>query len=181
MCPRIAKYVEEKIIIFVLSTLSLRKLAFIQFWIWNINYCVSFAWQWNWAPNVCKMSPRGRRYIVNNAGRNTCTPHFGFDMLSYVFIIATYWVWSFAILWIGLKPAQGHPHLFYMMTSSNGNIFRVTGHLCEEFTGHRWIPLIKASDAELWCFISYVPEQAAEQTIVRPVNWDTIALIMTSL
>ena len=23
-----------------------------------------------------------------------------------------------------------------MMTSSNGNIFRVTGHLCEEFTGH---------------------------------------------
>ena len=27
-----------------------------------------------------------------------------------------------------------------MMASSNGNIFRVTGHLCEEFTGHRWIP-----------------------------------------
>ena len=27
-----------------------------------------------------------------------------------------------------------------LMTSSNGNIFRVTGHLCGEFTGHRWIP-----------------------------------------
>ena len=27
-----------------------------------------------------------------------------------------------------------------MMTSSNGNIFRVTGHLCGELTGHRWIP-----------------------------------------
>ena len=27
-----------------------------------------------------------------------------------------------------------------MMMSSNGNIFRVTGHLCGEFTGHRWIP-----------------------------------------
>ena len=27
-----------------------------------------------------------------------------------------------------------------MMTSSNGNIFRVTGHLCGAFTGHRWIP-----------------------------------------
>ena len=25
------------------------------------------------------------------------------------------------------------------MTSSNGNIFRVTGHLCGEFTGPRWI------------------------------------------
>ena len=28
-----------------------------------------------------------------------------------------------------------------MMTSSNGNIFRVTGPLCGEFAGHRWIPL----------------------------------------
>ena len=37
-----------------------------------------------------------------------------------------------------------------MMTSSNGNIFRVTGRLCGEFTGHRRIPLTKASDAELW-------------------------------
>ena len=40
-----------------------------------------------------------------------------------------------------------------MMTSSNGNIFRVTGHLCGEFTGHRWIPRRKANDAELWCFL----------------------------
>ena len=30
------------------------------------------------------------------------------------------------------------------MTSSNENIFRVTGPLCGEFTGHRWIPLTKA-------------------------------------
>ena len=40
-----------------------------------------------------------------------------------------------------------------MMTSSNGNIFRVTGPLCGEFTGPRWIPHTKASDAELWCFL----------------------------
>ena len=33
-----------------------------------------------------------------------------------------------------------------MMTSSNGNIFRVTGPLCGEFTGHRWIPQTKTSD-----------------------------------
>ena len=39
-----------------------------------------------------------------------------------------------------------------MMTSSNENIFRVTGHLCGEFTGHRWSPHTKASDAEFWCF-----------------------------
>ena len=31
----------------------------------------------------------------------------------------------------------------FRMTSSNGNIFRVTGPLCGEFTGHRWIPRTK--------------------------------------
>ena len=36
-----------------------------------------------------------------------------------------------------------------MMTSSNGTIFRVTVHLCGEFTGPRWNPHRKASDAEL--------------------------------
>ena len=43
----------------------------------------------------------------------------------------------------------------FMMTSSNGNIVRVTGPLCGEFTGHRWIPWTKANDAELWCFLWY--------------------------
>ena len=38
------------------------------------------------------------------------------------------------------------------MTSSNGNFFRVTGHLCGEFTSPRWIPHTKASDAGFWCF-----------------------------
>ena len=32
----------------------------------------------------------------------------------------------------------------FMMTSANGNIFRVTGHLCGEFTGHRWITAQRA-------------------------------------
>ena len=43
---------------------------------------------------------------------------------------------------------------WFMMRSSYGNIFRVTGPLCREFTGHRWIPPTKVSDAELWCFLS---------------------------
>ena len=38
-----------------------------------------------------------------------------------------------------------------IMTSSNVNIFPVTGPLCGEFTGHRWLPRTKVSDAELWC------------------------------
>ena len=40
----------------------------------------------------------------------------------------------------------------HMKTSSNGNIVRVTGHLCGEFTGHRWIPRTKASDMDLDVF-----------------------------
>ena len=40
-----------------------------------------------------------------------------------------------------------------MMTSSNGSVFRVTGLLWGESTGQQWIPLTKASDAELWCFL----------------------------
>ena len=49
-----------------------------------------------------------------------------------------------------------------MITSLNGNIFRVTGPLWGEFTGHWWIPLTKASNAELWCFLWSAPEQTVE-------------------
>ena len=59
-----------------------------------------------------------------------------------------------------------------MMTLSNGNIFWVTGPLWGEFTGHRWTPRTEVSDAE--------PEQTVEPTIVTPVIWYAIALIMTS-
>ena len=47
---------------------------------------------------------------------------------------------------------------FYVFCMSYDDVIkwkkiRVTGHLCGEFTGHRWIPRTKASDAELWCFL----------------------------
>ena len=32
-----------------------------------------------------------------------------------------------------------------MLTSSNWNIYRVTGHLCEQFTGHRWLSCTQMS------------------------------------
>ena len=57
---------------------------------------------------------------------------------------------------ISFKFPRSYP--IRMMTSSNGNIFRVIGPFCGEFTGHRWIPLTKASDAELWCFLWSAPE-----------------------
>ena len=66
-----------------------------------------------------------------------------------------------------------------MMTSSNWNIFRITGPLCGEVTGES--PLTKASDAELWCFLWSAPERTIEQAIETPVIWDAIVLILTSL
>ena len=52
--------------------------------------------------------------------------------------------------WGVTKPISSVALFPDMMTSSNGN--RVTGHLCGESTGPRWIAHTKASDAELWCF-----------------------------
>ena len=47
--------------------------------------------------------------------------------------------------------------------------------------GHRWIPLAKASDAELWCFLWSAPDQTVGVTVETSVIWDAVALIMTSL
>ena len=55
-----------------------------------------------------------------------------------------------------------HQCIWLMTTSSNGNILRVTSPLCEEITGHRWIPLTKSSDADLWCFLWAAPEWMVE-------------------
>ena len=51
-----------------------------------------------------------------------------------------------------------------MMTSWNGNIFRVAGHLCREFTGPRWIPHTKASDAELLSFDLRLNKRLSKQS-----------------
>ena len=44
----------------------------------------------------------------------------------------------FMLTWVVIQLVVGTMQK-YMMTSSNGNIFRVTGPLCGEFTGYRWI------------------------------------------
>ena len=60
---------------------------------------------------------------------------------------------SNAITQLPYHISQAALYHIVMMTSSNGNIIRVTGPLCREFTGHRSILPTKASDAELWCFL----------------------------
>ena len=71
--------------------------------------------------------------------------------------MAPLWDQRKRMLWDMSEWHNRHSELL-MMTSSNGNIFCVTGPLCGEFTGDRWIPLTKASDAEPWCFLWSAPE-----------------------
>ena len=91
--------------------------------------------------------------------------------------------WSYSLLLfffrLGSTNSLATPEVIMsslMMTSSNGNIFRVTSYLCGEFTRHRWIPCTKASDRELWCFLWSPPEITVEQTIARLVIWDASSL-----
>ena len=62
--------------------------------------------------------------------------------------------WGFSQINSSMKGRSAGVFLLVhvMMTSSNRNIFRITGPLCGELTGHQWNPLTKASDAQLWCF-----------------------------
>ena len=75
----------------------------------------------------------------------------GASVVSILFITLYLYCWHKSTKW----------HLWFgyvMLTSSNENIFRVTGPLCGEFTGDRWIPHTKATNAELWCFLWSVSE-----------------------
>ena len=63
-----------------------------------------------------------------------------------------------AAIWFKCHLFAHSSPIHYMMTSTNGDISRVTRHLCGEFTGPRRIPLTKASDVELWCFLRSAPE-----------------------
>ena len=65
-------------------------------------------------------------------------------------------VWVFHVR-VEVHIMNNGEYISAMRTSSNGNIFRITGLLWWEFTGHRWIPLTKASDAELWGFLWSAP------------------------
>ena len=76
----------------------------------NFNGCTVEVWEWI------------SNYI----------PHFTGHVITYPCYLRTQW---------GPNAASVHVcnwHL--MMTSSNGNIFRVTGHLCGEFTGSGEFP-----------------------------------------
>ena len=61
-----------------------------------------------------------------------------------------------------------------MMTSWNGNIFRVTGHLCGDFR-------TKASDAELWCFFNMRLNKRLSDLTRYRAHYDVIVMITRCL
>ena len=106
-------------------------------------------------------------------------------------VTATQWLWHkqqfVAIelqqyeLSIGIHMVC-HPDGYYWGYFTGAiSLYGVPGRLWGESTGHRWIPLTKASDADLLCILWFAPEQTVEQTIETLVNWVAIALIMMSL
>ena len=112
--------------------------------LWNYTYVLSIFW---WSSHI-------KRLVRSHAGHSEkqTTGHAG-----------------------NARPMEDREHTYYkaihwysvvtwdIMTSSNTNIFRVTGPLWGESTGHRWIPHTKASDEELWCFIWSASEQTVEK------------------
>ena len=95
-------------------------------------------------------------------------------------------MWPVGISTVFQRPPIVHlhrPNGRYMTMSSNWNIFRVTGLLCGEFTGHRWIPITKASDAELYCFLwsapwinGWVNKREAGDLIRHRARYDVIVM-----
>ena len=63
-------------------------------------------------------------------------------------------------------------YAMFLMTSSNDNMFRVTGPWWGESTSHRWFPFTKASDAELWYFLLSAPEERLSKQS-RPRRFET--------
>ena len=107
----------------------------------------------NLGTSNCMFLSRSTNKFLSSHSRNWfCELRVPLYMLS----LRSWWMSRNASLIIAFNASTGcHGYvdgISNMMTSSNGNIFRVTSHLCGEFTGHRWIPLIKASDAEFDVF-----------------------------
>ena len=86
------------------------------------------------------------------------------------------WIWSlylhYGSRWLAKSWVSWSIYISSMMTSSHGNIFRVIGPLLVESIGHRWIPLTKANDAELWCFLwsrlNMLSKQSRHRWFVTP-------------
>ena len=105
-----------------------------------------------WSPVYNQLDPLNHINVWHVFPQFSCVGTSQIIMWQWLWWKLCQWLWKIVLKKIvvdDLLLSREHT----IMTSSNGNIFRVTGPLCGEFTGDRWIPCTKACDAELWCFL----------------------------
>ena len=90
--------------------------------------------------------PGNSKYWSNSAFDGNTVSETGARSFGDVFInahvICVNSLWPIdAIYYQWIVPYRSIRWWYIMMTSSNGNSFRVTGPLCGEFTGHRFSPI----------------------------------------
>ena len=107
--------------------------------------------QWSNAEDATKPPMWGRKLCP--LWLHTTVHAYWFCVPSCVVCVSLSELSIFYMIFIPSQTWQNITMAIIMMTSSSGNIFRVTDHLCGKFIGHRWIPRTKASCAELWCFL----------------------------
>ena len=124
--------------------------AFYEWKCLNFGYKLTeICFQWSNWKYVCiglgnGLAPNRRHAITLNQCWPSSLTHMCVTRRRWVNEVPKYSQWAlYNWLWHGQFPAKLHAidnSGGFMMTSSNRNIFRVTGPLWGEFTGHRWIP-----------------------------------------
>ena len=118
----------------------------------------------------------GKKFRVNNYGSSNAFFFANFCLSLLKSPKWAVWLMQYIVLfchWINDE---------HMMTSSNGNIFRVTGPLCGEFTGPGEFPEQRPVTRSFDVFFDLcLNKRLSKQTIVRLVIWDAIVVIMTSM
>ena len=130
---------------------------------WLFGYIMSLPWGYNGRDCVTGLCVRGiHRWPVNSPHKRPVTRKmFPFDdvimmnwVYEYIKIYFVFWcsLWIWYIISLSKKLC-----VYYCWKIIDDDVnklkhFHVTGPLCGEVIHHRWIPLTKASDAELWCF-----------------------------
>ena len=95
-----------------------------------------------------KLVVRQSYHYNGNLQANTMTslywngPQLNIGLLDSFQFVGTFVIGCSNCTWGNVSPAVCSGRV--MVTSSNGNIFRVTGLLWGEFTGHPWMPLTRA-------------------------------------
>ena len=113
-------------------------------WRWNLMFSLICAWTNGWASNRGTGDLRHHRTL--------------YDVLSCSYSLYVFVYWPF-------KSVPLYPG---MMTSSNGNIFHVTGPLCGEFTGTGEFPAQRPLTGSFDVFFDLRPNKRLSE---QPWGW----------